>query len=138
MTTIMIFAVLAIGLLMFLTPRLAPGDKAASRKVRSKRTSAPVRRHPYQSVSVRPGQSACEAVGKMKGQRFLASEAPLFPLTDCGSAACSCKYVHHQDRRDNDGDRRLPVSLNTELYVHAGNRERRQRSGRRATDWQTA
>jgi hypothetical protein len=55
-------------------------------------------------------------------------------LPECDRSACRCRYVHHQDRRADDGDRRLHGSLESNLYGAIADRERRERSGRRSSD----
>jgi len=54
----------------------------------------------WQSVSVVPGKSACEAVEKLRQQRFLGRDAPRLPLPGCANRDdCQCKYQRHADRR---------------------------------------
>lgn len=54
----------------------------------------------YTSVELisRP-DARCEAVQQLAGKRFLAQEAPLFPLRDCDQADCGCTYRRYPDRR---------------------------------------
>ena len=94
-------------------------------------------RSPYRSTSVVSGAGACCAVKSIDGKYFLDVDKvrPGLPLTDCNASKCSCKYVHHEDRRDNDEDRRYPRSLQTELYDRTDKSERRNsKRGRRKTD----
>lgn len=88
----------------------------------------------YTAVTIVPGPDACEAVLTFDGKRFLSGDAPILPLADCGSSSCTCKYVHHEDRRDISDDRRQAFSLRTDLHGSAGEEERRQRAGRRGPD----
>lgn len=54
----------------------------------------------WHAVSVRPGQSACEAALSGKDKRWLSREAPTLPLPGCTRPdRCQCKYQHHEDRR---------------------------------------
>jgi hypothetical protein len=60
----------------------------------------PKRPRKYTSVEIvsRPDAS-CEAVQQLAGKRFLAEEAPLFPLRDCDQGNCGCTYRRYPDRR---------------------------------------
>ena len=59
----------------------------------------------FHGISLRSGPHGCQAVHDLKGQRFLADEAPALPLPGCGQQKCQCAYSHHVDRREQD-DRR--------------------------------
>ena len=63
----------------------------------------------YHAVSIKVTGSACPAAKELTGQRFLSTEAPALPLADCTMADCSCRFVHHKDRRSGK-DRRSPFS----------------------------
>jgi hypothetical protein len=63
--------------------------------------------HPYHCVAIRHRGGACAAVQRLSGQRFLSKEAPPVPLPACDAATCHCRYVHFEDRRQND-ERRSP------------------------------
>lgn len=71
--------------------------------------------HPYHCVAIRYPDGACIAVQRLSGQRFLSKEAPPIPLPECDAANCRCRYVHFEDRRQND-DRRNPHPV----LVHVG------------------
>ncbi len=90
----------------------------------------------YHGISiVYDDDKACEAVKALAKQRFLSNEAPSIPVPGCGAASCECKYVHYDDRRTEDADRRLSSSLQSELHSASGQEERRtQPAGRRKTD----
>jgi len=56
----------------------------------------------WQAVSVVPGRDACEAVEKLREQRFLVRGAPRLPLPNCTNQdRCQCKYQRWSDRRSN-------------------------------------
>lgn len=55
--------------------------------------------NPYHAVTVVPGRGACPGARAIEGQRFLSQSAPALPLKRCQAAECSCRYVHHEDRR---------------------------------------
>ena len=88
----------------------------------------------YQSVSINAGPNACEAVLALEGKRFLVGKIAKLPLADCTSATCTCKFVHHDDRRAHEGDKRALSGLSIELYHTSGKPERRERKGRRKDD----
>ncbi|GAB3271380.1 hypothetical protein [Parahaliea aestuarii] len=84
-------------------------------------------------------QDACNAAQQMAGRAFLEAEGstPVLPLQGCDVARCQCRYAHSDDRRtaSDDNDRRLPASLQSELYPASENIDRRQRRrGRRRSD----
>ena len=66
----------------------------------------------------------------------LPDEAPPLPVPECTSSNCKCRYVHYDDRRQDDADRRGIVGLRNELYSHSGEADRRTKSrGRRDSDY---
>ena len=84
----------------------------------------------YHAVSIILPSDACDAAKLLVGTRFLAAQAPVLPVDGCDGASCSCKYQHHDDRRE--GLRRaeeigLPSQPPTD-------EERRTSLGRRAED----
>jgi hypothetical protein len=106
----------------------APGTAGTGRAARVNR---------YRAISIAAGVDACPQAAGLAGRRFLVGEVPQLPLQGCPSQSCSCRYLHHEDRRGEDAERRAPAALSTELYASAGNAERRgRRRGRRITDWE--
>jgi len=89
--------------------------------------------HPFHAVSISHDGCACKVVNTVGSRRFLAATVPPLPLPSCDASSCSCRYVHHDDRRRHD-NRRMVYSLRSDLYVLAGNSERRTTHGRRAAD----
>jgi hypothetical protein len=85
-------------------------------------------RSSYHCVEVRTGTPACEAAQHLGNARFLSGEAPGLPVPGCSEQHCTCSYVHHDDRRDDD--RRNPYGqwANLPLTIK---RERRSRTERR-------
>lgn len=67
--------------------------------------------HPYHCVAIRYRDGACAAVQRLSGQRFLSKDAPAIPLPACDAASCRCRYVHFEDRRQNDERRNLQPAL---------------------------
>ncbi len=81
----------------------------------------------YRSVTVQCNEHACDAAKSIVNKHILLRFVHLFPLPlpECDGRPCSCKYRHHQDRRDPE-DRRSPYSYT--VYM-----ERRSRTDRRRT-----
>ena len=89
----------------------------------------------HHAVSINPGGCSCDAVNAVTGKRYLTSgEVPNLPLMSCTSAACTCRYVHHEHPRRNQGNLRAAYSVKTELYGLDRDQDRRKRNGRRAGD----
>jgi hypothetical protein len=86
--------------------------------------------NPFHAVSIEPGQRACLEARRLEGQRFLSTSAPMLPLKACGSSSCQCRYVHHNDRRNSQRDRRVNFA-NPHAHTRA---ERRSGGGRRIND----
>ena len=86
----------------------------------------------WHAVAIKPKGQSCEAVQACRSARFLSSDAPRLPLTECSTSdTCTCVYRHHEDRRaqprrhaERDG---LPRSGKVE-------QERRLTRDRRKTD----
>ena len=125
--------------------RPAPGKSETStkrntsptKKSNSTKTVKPQQLKPYRGTSIAFEESACDAVKAIGRKRFLLSDGdtPMLPLSGCDASRCKCKYMHHDDRRDDDHDRRLSAALKTELYEDTGSENRRLKTrGRRKSD----
>jgi hypothetical protein len=86
----------------------------------------------YLAVGVRPQLHCCRAVMALENIRFLAEEAPHFPVPGCQFNSCRCQYIYFADRRDDErrtifGAARsiLPANLASDRR----RRERRKNSG---------
>lgn len=111
-------------------------NSRGTKKATGKQAQQPSYR--YSSTSIVHDKNACEAVKAIGNNCFLDIEKniPLLPLSGCKASTCNCKYVRHEDRREYDDDRRLPMSLQTDLYDSTGKVNRRQeKRGRRKSDW---
>ena len=53
----------------------------------------------YHAVSIETGRECCHSARILRGQRFFSREAPTLPLKNCMNTACTCRYVHYDDRR---------------------------------------
>ena len=102
-TTLLIIAAALLLVWLFLRRRNVAKEKEAPPP-----TSRPANTA-YHAVSIKFGERACDAAREMSGRRFLSSAAPRLPLADCDSAECSCRFVHHNDRRRGK-DRRSPFA----------------------------
>ena len=133
---IILIAVLITGFFMLRSsPQSVKGRRVQAKNVRS---TISRERSRYRSVSVVCESGACDAAKSIAQKRFLSSEVPLFPLADCTSSTCSCKYIRHDDRRNPGGDRRVLVALSTEHFEQTGRYNRRIERGRRHSDWVAA
>jgi hypothetical protein len=91
----------------------------------------------YRCTSIVYEESACAAVKAIGSKRFLAVDrnTPMLPLRECDQSKCNCKYMRHDDRREDNDDRRWAAALQTALYEEGGKEDRRmKRRGRRKTD----
>lgn len=98
-----------------------------------KKQEAPVHKHPFAAVRIKPHQHACNAAFDLSHRTFLVSEAPNLPLNDCDKAeSCRCGYVHYDDRRQGR-DRRGDTIVMRDAY---NKKERRDENnlGRRRGD----
>jgi hypothetical protein len=140
LTTLIVLGVIAAFILFkgMITPK--PAARAVNSRpdrVTKKTAESTVReRLPYHAISCSSGTGNCEAVEALKGQRFLVEDTPQLPLEACTSERCKCKYLHHQDRRDNDDDRRALYGIKSEFYEYTSKQDRRVKRGRRASDWE--
>lgn len=124
--TIVVFTAMAVTFWYLRHP-----PKRTARHGRSQQ--AQTGQHPFHAVSIRHNGCACSVVSTVGSRRFLAARVPQLPLPSCDAPSCSCRYVHHPDRRRQD-NRRMVYSLRSDLYVLGGNNERRAARGRRASD----
>jgi hypothetical protein len=121
---------------------VGPQKKTTARKAAQQRTALrhkkgqEVARHrnPYQSVSIKRTGGACAAAQALGNKRFLVAEAPVTPLPNCTAAHCQCKYIHHEQRRVEDSDRREIFQTRSGLYNQVEGVERRKARGRRKAD----
>ncbi len=100
--------------------------------------SRPAARNPYRATSIVNEGNSCAAVKKLLNTRFLDvdKDIPSLPVAGCNIGHCNCKYVKHEDRREDSEDRRTPLTLRSDLYEQAGNENRRStRGGRRKRDF---
>ena len=83
----------------------------------------------YRAVSIVPSAASCREARRMRGVRFLMSEAPRLPLPQCPQRlTCSCHYRKFPDRRVVD---RRDIAASGRWFT---GEDRRKSSGRRATD----
>ena len=98
------------------------GKRQHRRAVRERNLKRPL--DSYHCVELRYRSDACDAVKRMGAKRFLPGEAPEIPLPGC-DAKCSCRYVHHEDRRHSD--RRNPVAYQPPASAGGDRRTKRDR-----------
>ncbi|AWI77338.1 hypothetical protein CEW83_20595 [Parazoarcus communis] len=123
----MLMALVAVGLLAFVIIRKkAEGDEPEQELIREQ----PHRRS-FHAVEVRASGKACASSRALKGKRYLSTEAPPIPLPSCTQEACSCVYVHFDDRR---ATQRRDVYLHGAYEQGERKQERRAQNGRRQSD----
>lgn len=83
----------------------------------------------FHCVEIRHLDDACDAVKRFGDKRFLPGEAPEIPVAGCDAVTCSCRYVHHEDRRH--GDRRTPFPMRASGPPSATGERRIKRDRRR-------
>jgi len=89
--------------------------RSKEKRQRSHATAARVINRPpgkFNCVEVQHQADACKAVRRFADRRFLSGQAPEIPVPGCDAAECSCRYVHHKDRRHMD--RRNPRAYQPE------------------------
>ncbi|MBO1271877.1 hypothetical protein J3L11_09525 [Shewanella sp. 4t3-1-2LB] len=122
------FLLLAIMLLGYLFRHRWSGNQR-HKETRTKTVSAKIL--PFRAVSIECLGFPCKAVSKLSNKRFLPNDAPSLPLATCNNASCKCRYIHHEDRRAHNSDRRLKIGIVTDLYGTLGEKERRQKTADR-------
>jgi hypothetical protein len=88
--------------------------------------------NPFHAVSIKAGPT-CEKTALQYGRtRYLSREAPTLPLPTCNPKGCTCRYLHHDDRRG--GQDRRERDVWSAQPQPAASVERRRSGGRRVTD----
>ncbi len=113
-------------------------EVSGSSSKRSTRTDVSRESISYRSVSIVCDSNACNAAISLADRQFLMYEAPILPLPNCTAATCACKYIHHQDRRNQNTDRRTRLLLTTDTSEQGDAIDRRKNNGRRRSDWKYA
>ena len=143
MEVVSVVTVLIVAAFIVVAYRLISANRSSTVSKNAKQTSArkqrtrPTKRSPYRATSIVCEGNTCSAVKGLLNVRFLNLDnvMPSIPVSGCNVGFCKCKYVHHADRRDNHGDRRVPHSLQTELYEQKGRENLRVAGrGRRRSD----
>ena len=80
------------------------------------------RKKEFGAVSIKTGPQACSAAKYLRGKRFISSQAPALPLSECDISDCKCKYDYYKDRRSED-DRRYPSAIMQGVYSEKNKRE---------------
>jgi len=86
----------------------------------------------YHCIAISYGKSPCEAVKRLEGKRFLSTEAPALQLHGCTADSCQCRYIHYEDRREDE--RRNPYGKYSSTHSFITDHDRRKQSGRRNAD----
>jgi len=59
----------------------------------------------FQAVSIEIPKNACAAVQRHRGRKFLVSQAPALPVSDCSHKTCCCRFIRYEDRRGEENRR---------------------------------
>jgi len=144
-TSTSVFLVIGVVVLVAVALVLRSNLRASNKKInagpakpRSSEKSRPTSKNRYKATSIQCGENSCAAVQAIKDKRFLVvnKDIPPIPLPNCDVKKCTCVYAHHEDRRDQDDDRRGPRGLRSDLHAHALEVDRREKRGRRKSDWE--
>jgi len=133
--------VVFIGACVFLLRRSPPPARANGARAKptpSDRANKQGESTQYQAVSIMTPMNCCGSVRELHGKRYLVREAPRLPLATCDISACKCGYMRYPDRRVDEGDRRGPPGLKSELFALNESEDRRHARGRRWSDYATA
>jgi hypothetical protein len=141
MNTLLLMALAGIVVLLFLRRRKTNSNKGSKRTSgKGKKASTPTQSKPFRATTIVPGAMACDAAVALAEKPFLDSNraTPPLPLPNCTAPHCRCKYVHRDDRREEDIDRRFESGMQTSIYRTSGKEERRTSAkarGRRKSDF---
>lgn len=139
-----ILVVIAIAVVVALIMRnRQAGDKANSKSGRSRNVAGkkiPIAgksadeiqgssNKPYSAVSIKTRLGACNAAIAAQDKIFLSTAAPSLPLAECDVEECACRYVYHDDRRQED--RRSPFGENHGAQHGGAEGNRREGEDRR-------
>lgn len=113
-----VLILLVVVLIWFLSRR----SKTKSKSTNKHSSPATKRKKDFHAVSIQICPQACAAAKQLRDKRFLSSQAPMLPLSDCNVKDCKCKFVHHQDRRSHE-DRRFPSVTMQNVFADKENRE---------------
>jgi hypothetical protein len=85
----------------------------------------------FHAVAIIVDEHPCAAVLRIIGQRYLSNAAPRFPLPECDTANCTCRYEHHEDRRGNVDRRDIWVAAgDTQMLAERGQKPRHRKDRR--------
>jgi hypothetical protein len=88
--------------------------------------------NPWHAVSVLTGPDSCGPARSLGAVRFLSTEAPRLPLSQCPTPAlCRCGYKHYDDRRLQARRREDRTGYRPH---YDSSQERRGQQDRRSTD----
>lgn len=104
-----------ISCLVFLLWRARAAVRAASAYAGSQKRTAGSSE--YHAVHIQfCEETACQAVRRHEGERFLANDAPELPLRECMQPKCLCRYTHYDDRRKITGRRAVDNGFDAQPY----------------------
>lgn len=87
----------------------------------------------FHAVSISLTSTACRGAKGLEGERFLSNEAPRLPLPKCDVKECQCRFVHYEDRRDEEKrigpDRNEPIGDDEETRLERRLQLERRKDG---------
>lgn len=126
-------SLLAVALLLVLLLIIRRGSKPRSnpRPAMKRPVGGAGQQSAFHAVSIKVGGKACDAAREMEGRRFLSSAAPKIPLPRCDNSKCTCRFIHHDDRRAGE-DRRNPWAPSLTDQTGSYRQEMRKGADRRS------
>ncbi len=119
--TILIACTLVVGGFLYIKHSSRTSDRVEHQEIK--------RAQPFAGVEIHCGKNACSHAKGLVGEKLLAANAPILPLTRCSAATCECRYRKIDDRRE-DSRRGSDVGLESLIYAAA---ERRLDAQRRSS-----
>jgi hypothetical protein len=120
-----LIVVLVLATWLFIRSRSASDDSGRASRASSVQPAS--RKSRFHAVSIKLADYPCAAAKELSGRRFLSTEAPKLPLPGCTADNCTCRFIHHKDRRAGK-DRRSPFGP-AGFGPGTGNYESEQRKG---------
>ena len=134
--TLLTCFVIVAGRLVHVDPPLRGSFRPNTAAVNEAAVKAPVSKH-FRATAIESRGITCPAVRDLLDVRLLerTDSPPTLPVAGCNMEHCNCRYVRYADRRDSGKDRRLPVSLQSQMFQRSGKNDLRlAECGRRASD----
>ena len=113
------------------TPVSEPASGTSMKSQAQPAARVPAGRMCTHAVSIERDLLPCDAAKALADKRFLSHEAPELPLAGCDRDKCTCRYLHHSDRRSNE-ERRLPFVTHKGFGFEVDDERRKSNERRRS------